>query len=202
MQKNMPQTTLPLRMLRKDLGVVLVLLLALALALLIRARVDGRSTEFQTDLAPIRLSYPATWSPASSLQDVLLKVENPYTDSTYKTTMTIESRDLDPAALPSLQELVDRRIEQRSELVGYHLLSANPTQVDQAEANAIEYAYIIQPIDEPRRASLPVVVQAREYVIVAGDISYYITLSAPADEFDEVSATFDRIINSVRLRSS
>jgi len=189
-------------MLRKDLGVVLVLLLALALALLIRARVDGRSTEFQTDLAPIRLSYPATWSPASSLQDVLLKVENPYTDSTYKTTMTIESRDLDPAALPSLQELVDRRIEQRSELVGYHLLSANPTQVDQAEANAIEYAYIIQPIDEPRRASLPVVVQAREYVIVAGDISYYITLSAPADEFDEVSATFDRIINSVRLRSS
>jgi hypothetical protein len=194
------QTLWRVRMLPKDLGVALVVLVALGLALILRIQVEGGVRQFQATDAPLRLAYPATWRSASSLQDVLLKVEDPLTTSAFKTTLTVESRELDPAAAPPLQELVDRRIEQRSGQVGYHFLAANPTRIDEADAMQIEYAYAVQPIDEPRRPSLPVVVHAREFVISAGDMSYYITLAAPTEEFAEASAALDRIIGSIRLR--
>ncbi|MFL5806339.1 MAG: hypothetical protein ACJ8CR_31990 [Roseiflexaceae bacterium] len=188
------------RMLPKDLGVALVVLAALGLALILRVQVEGSVRQFQAPDAPLRLVYPATWRSASSLQDVLLKVENPLSKSTFKTTLTVEARELDPAATPPLQELVDRRIEQRSSLLGYHFLASNPARVDETDAVQIEYAYVVQPIDEPRRASLPVVVHAREYVVSAGERSYYVTLAAPADEFAGARAALDQIIGSARLR--
>jgi len=201
MQQNVDdQAHWRVRMLPKDLGVALVVLVALGLALLLRGQVEGSMRQFQATDTPLRLAYPATWRNASSLQDVLLKVENPLTRATFKTTLTVESRELDPAAVPPLQELVNRRIEQRSSLIGYHFLASNPARVDEMDAMQIEYAYVVQPIDEPRRPSLPVVVHAREYVIGAGERSYYITLAAPADEFAGASATLDQIIGSARLR--
>jgi hypothetical protein len=63
----------------------------------------------------------------------------------------------------------------------------------------LEYAYVAQPIDEPRRASLPVVVHTREYIVVAQDRTYYITLAAPESEFERASARFERMIASVRI---
>jgi hypothetical protein len=188
------------RMLPKDLGVALVVLIALGLGLLLRSQVEGSVRQFQAPDMPLRLAYPATWRSASSLQDVLLKIEDSLTSSAFKTTLTVESRELDPAAAPSLQELVDRRIEQRSSLVGYHFLASNPARIDETDAVQIEYAYVVQPIDEPRRASLPVVVHAREYVVSAGERSYYIALAAPSDEFAGASAALDQIIQSARLR--
>jgi hypothetical protein len=55
----------------------------------------------------------------------------------------------------------------------------------------------VQPIDEPRRASLPVVVRAREYIIVTADQSYYVTFSAPDQVFDRESRRFERVIASM-----
>ena len=188
------------RMLPKDLGVALVVLVALVLALLLRGQVEGSVRSFQAPDVPLRLAYPATWRNTGSLQNVLLKVEDPLTRSAFKTTLTVENRELDPAAAPPLQELVDRRIEQRSILTGYHFLASNPARVDDTDAMLIEYAYVVQPIDEPRRPSLPVVVHAREYVVGTGDHSYYISLAAPADEFADASAALDQIIGSARLR--
>ncbi len=125
---------------------------------------------------------------------MLLKVEDPLTKSAFKTTLTVESRELDPAAAPPLQELVDRRIEQRSARSATTSWPRTRPVSMRPDATQLEYAYIVQPIDEPRRPSLPVVVHAREYVISAGDISYYITLAAPADEFAGASEALDRII--------
>src|SRR5690606_34361637 len=110
-----------------------------------------------------------------SLQDALLKVEDPLSPSTFKTTMLVESRDLDPTSAITLNDLVNRRIEERSTQTGYHLMGTEELQIDGASAQYVDYAYIVQPIDEPRRPSLPIVISARDYIIVAGDVSYYIT---------------------------
>ena len=131
---------------------------------------------------------------------MLLKVENPSTDSAFKTAMTVESRELDPASPPTLQTLIDRRVEQRSGLTGYHFLSDAEATVGGARGARIEYAYVVQPLDEPRRASLPVVVQAREYIVVGTDRTYYVSLSAPESAFAAASAQFERTIQTVQLQ--
>jgi hypothetical protein len=199
-QSNQGEPLYRVRMLPKDLGVAIVVLVALALGLGMRFQVEGRTKQFQDPNSPFRMSYPAAWGFADSLQDVLLKVEDPSADSAFKTAMTIESRELDPASPPTLQDLIDRRVEQRSGLTGYHFLANTDTTVGGAKSAQIEYAYIVQPNDEPRRASLPVVVQAREYIIVGKERTYYVTLSAPENAFAEASAQFERTIRTVQLQ--
>ena len=199
-QSNQGEPLYRVRMLPKDLGVAIVVLVALALGLGMRFQVEGRVKQFQDPNSPFRISYPAAWGFADSLQDVLLKVEDPSTDSAFKTALTIESRELDPASPPTIQTLIDRRVEQRAGLTGYHFLANADATVGGAKSARIEYAYVVQPIDEPRRASLPVVVQAREYIIIGKDRTYYVTLSAPENAFAEASAQFERTIKTVQLQ--
>jgi hypothetical protein len=190
---------LPLRTLPKDLGVALAVLVALGLGLLLLLSTNGRTRDYQSADTPFKMTYPATWIYAESLQDVLLKVEDPQADSAFKTSLTVESRELDPQSPPTLQALLDRRVEQRSALTGYHFLANGEATVGGVKAMQLQYAYVVQPIDEPRRASLPVVVRAREYIVVTQDRTYYITLAAPENEFERASARFDRMLQTVQV---
>jgi hypothetical protein len=190
---------LRLRTLPKDVGVALVVLVALGLGLLLYLSVDGRTRLYQSADTPFRITYPARWIDAESLQDVLLKVVDPRADSAFKTALTVESRELDPQSPPTLQTLLDRRVEQRSALTGYHFLANQEATIGGEKAMRFDYAYMVQPIDEPRRASLPVVVVAREYIVVTQDHTYYITLAAPENESERAGAMFDRIIQTVQV---
>jgi hypothetical protein len=183
----------------KDLGVALVALIALGLGWLLMMQTEGRTRAYAESDAGLRLAYPATWISVDSLQDLLLKVEDPQTDSAFKTSLSVERRDLDAANPPTLQTLLDRRVQEHAVLTGYHLLADGEASVAGGRAILLEYAYVVQPIDTPRRASLPVVVHAREYLLVAKDRSYYVTLVAPEASFDQTNAQFDRIIQSIEL---
>src|SRR4051794_2991493 len=90
----------------KDLGIAIVVLIALALAYGMSQFILNRTQVFQAPEGPFRIQYPAGWNDSQSLQQVLLKVENPSTDSAFKTTMTVEARDLDPSAPPDMQTLI------------------------------------------------------------------------------------------------
>ncbi|NTV64802.1 MAG: hypothetical protein HGA65_14915 [Oscillochloris sp.] len=183
----------------KDLGVALVVLLALGLGWLLMTQTTGRTRSYAESDGGISLAYPAGWITVDSLQDVLLKVEDPQAVSTFKTTLSIERRDLDVSNPPTLQALLDRRVEDRSLLTGYHLLADGETPLANQRAILLEYAYVVQPIDTPRRASLPVVVKAREYLVIAGDRSYVITLAASEAAFEQARSAFERIARSVTL---
>lgn len=186
-----------LRMWPKDVGVALVTLILLLAGGLVMLNATTRTRDFQDELSPLRFAYPADWISVDSPQDVLLAVVDPATPSAAKTTMSVEGRPLDPASPPTLQTLLDRRVEQRQQLTGYHFLSEAETEVGGARAIVSEYAYVVQPIDEPRRASLPVVMQAREYIIVTADQSYYVTLAAPEPAYQRASRQFERVIRSM-----
>jgi len=188
------------RFLRKDIGVAIVVLIALALGLLLRVQTANRVTIFLDKDTAFSITYPATWGSVESLQDVLLKVEDPQTNSAFKTTLAVETRDLDPQSPPTLQQLVDRRIAQRGALTGYHFLSSNPATVGGAKAMRQEYAYIVQPIDQPRRATLPVVVHAIEYVVVGKENAFYITLAAPEGDFAGARAQLEQIVQTVKVQ--
>ncbi|MBI4672900.1 MAG: hypothetical protein HY741_14695 [Chloroflexi bacterium] len=184
----------------KDVGAAVVVLIALALGLVLYQVVVNRTQVYQESGSPFQITYPKTWTNAESLQEVLLKVENPTTDSAFKTTLTVEARDLDPSAPPTMQTLVDRRVEQRSALTAYHFIANNETTVGGAPAQELRYTYVVQPIDTPRRVSLPVVVVVRDYIILTSARSYYLTLAAPENEFAAASAQMERIIQSVKIQ--
>lgn len=203
--KTMIQTTdsgaiYGVRNLRKDIGVALVVLFALALGVLLRTQAEGRVQQFQDPNSPFHIAYPASWSAAGSLQDALLKVANPQTDSAFKTNLTVESRDNDPSSPPDLQTLLDRRVEQHNALTGYHFIANHDATVGGVNSAMFEYAYVVQPIDQPRRPSLPVVVQAREYIVAAKDRTYYITITAPQSDFETASGQLDRMLQTVQVQ--
>lgn len=183
----------------KDISVAIVVIVALLLGWLLREATLSRTIAYQDGETGFSLKFPAAWGVADSLQDVMLKVENPTTGSAYKTNLVVEARDLDPQNPPTLQEFVDRRVTQKGNLTGYHFISEQDAAVDGNKARQIVYAYVVQPIDQPRRVSLPVVVEAREYIVVGKDRVYYITVAAPQDEFATASAQLDSILKTVDI---
>jgi hypothetical protein len=183
----------------KDLGVAIVVIVALTLGGMLRAYTLNRISVFQDSDSSFSLQFPAAWGTVDSLQDALLKVENPATDSAYKTNLVVEARDLDPQNPPTLQEFVDRRVTQKSNLTGYHFISEQEATVDGEKARQLVYAYVVQPNDQPRRVSLPVVVVAREYIVAGKDRVYYLTVAAPEEEFATASAQLDNILQTVNL---
>ncbi len=193
-------TVWPLRTLPKDLGVAAVVLAALLLGLLLRSSVEGGTRSYQSSDHNFSMLYPDGWRSESVTNTVALKVSNPQTASPYKSNVTVEVRDLDPASPPTLQTLIDRSITQGGTLAGYHLLSSTERQVAGARAAEIEYAAVVQPIDTPRSATLPVVVQSREEIVVTKEHSYYITLSAPESDFSRASEQFDTMLGTVKVQ--
>jgi hypothetical protein len=180
----------------KDIGVALITALCLLSGLALMIATTSRTQTYQDPVTPLRFQYPADWISADSLQLVALRAVDPTTPGAFKTTLTVEQRELDPASPPTLQTLLDRRVEERQQLASYHFLDESETEVGGARAIVSEYAYVVQPIDEARRASLPVVVRAREYIVVAGNQSYYFTLAAPEGQYADARRQFDRIIQS------
>lgn len=193
-------TAWPLRTLPKDIGVAVVVLAALSLGLLLRLSIEGSTKAYQAVDRNFSMSYPASWRTTDVTNTVILKVENPQVASAYKTNVTVEVRLLDPSSPPTLQEFVDRRVAQRSGLTGYHFLSSGETTVGGARAAQIEYAFVAQPIDAPRRAALPVVVRSREYIVVTKERVYFITLAAPESDFDRAGEQFDNMLQTVKAQ--
>jgi len=183
----------------KDIGVAIVVIVALSLGWLLREMTLNRTSVFQDSETGLSLQFPAAWGTVDSLQDVLLKVENPATDSAYKTNLIVEARELDPQNPPTLQEFVDRRVTQKSGLTGYHFISEQEAVVDGEKARQLVYTYVVQPNDQPRRVSLPVVVVAREYIAAGKDRVYYLTVAAPEQEFAAASARLDTLLQTVNL---
>jgi hypothetical protein len=194
------ETVWRVRLWNKDLGVAVALLLALAIGWVIMARTESRTRSFSDPDGGFSIAFPERWIEGESLLAVLLKVENPAAASPFKTTLSVERRDLDPANPPTLQTLLDRRVEERALLTGYHLLSDEETVISAAPALVTQYAYVVQPIDEQRRASTPVVVLAREYIVITGERSYYITLAASEADEPRARGQFERIMQSVEFQ--
>jgi hypothetical protein len=190
----------PLRTAPKDIGVALVVGVALLVALLLRWSAEGSTKAYASSTGNFSVAYPSTWRVTSVTDTVLLRVENPQAGSTYKTNVTVEIRELDPASPPTIQQLIDRRVELHGGQTGYHFLASGERTVSGLRAAELDYAFVEQPLDTPRSASLPVVARCREAIVVARDRVYYITLAAPEVDFERASRQFDRMLESVKVQ--
>jgi hypothetical protein len=195
------KTLWQIRHARKDVGVALVAAAALLGGWILFRTVDTQVRSYNESGEPLRISIPAHWTQADNLQtDVLFASEDPETNSLFKTGLVVARRDLDPAAPPTLQALADRRVTERAALNGYHFLNQRDLTVAGERAIELSYAYTAQPLDEPRRPALPVVVVARDVIVLNKTSSYYLTLTAPESDYERASARFDAMLQSVRLQ--
>ena len=185
---------------KMDIGVAVVVAAALLCTVVLRSQVEGRMATFQDKGSGFSISYPATWASAAAPKELMLKVEDPRTDSAFKTALSVEKRGLDLQNPPTLQQLVDRRVTQLGTLTAFHLLSSREETVAGAKAMRQEYAYVVQPIDQTRRASVPVVVHAAGYIVVTKNNAFFITLDAPEAAFGAANEGFSDIIGSVKAQ--
>ena len=188
------------RTLPQGYGVAIVVLVALALGLLLRWSAEGSTRAYQSADGRFSMAYPASWRTNDVTDTVALRVENPQAELGLQNKRHGQTRELDTTAPPTLQELIDRRVQQRGSMTGYHFLSSTERTVSGERAAEIDYAFIAQPIDTPRRAALPVVARSREYIVLTKDRVYYVTLAAPDSDFNRANSQFDTMLQTVKVQ--
>lgn len=186
---------------RADLLVALVVALALAAGWLFKSSLTSRTTVVTDPNSQFKAAIPSYWSTRESdSADTFLAAENPNAPSTFKSSVLGQSFLLDPENPTALDALVDRLVQQHGDtLIGYHLLDIRAQNVAGAEARVVEYAYIVQPIDQPFRASVPVVVHATDTLIYTPKEYWLLTLAADERLYAKEQPNFDRIVASVQL---
>ena len=186
---------------RSDGLVLLVVLVALVSAWIYRGTLLNEKQTLVDEISGLQLEIPATWNQALEEDTSLdLAAIDPRADSAWKSRLGLYSRLLDPDNPVALSSVVDRLVENYTEnLTSFQLLALDNRTIQGADTAILEYAYTVNPIDEPFRASLPVVVHTLEYVIYTPTQYWVLTLSADELLFAEESETFEKIVTSVQL---
>jgi hypothetical protein len=187
--------------LRADALVALVVIAALTTGWVYKNSLLSRTTLAVDPASQFALRLPSHWSTTESdSADTFLTAENPRAGSIYKTAIVGKTFLLDETDPASLDTLVDQLIKQHGdELLGYHLLDAYPKTIAGAEGRVIEYAYVVQPIDQPFRAAVPVVVHAYDYVIYTPKEYWVVTLTSDEQLAEKERPTYEQIVASMKL---
>ncbi len=200
-------TTSPARRLsedtRSDLLVALVVVVALALGWFYKSSLSSQTTPVADRNSQFSLAIPSRWlthEPDAEAEDTFLIAENPAANSVYKSAVTGRSFLLDPQSPTALDTLTDGLVQRHGdELTGYHLLDIQRRMIGGAEARVVEYAYVLQPIDQPFRASVPVVVHGFDYLIYTPTQYWVLTFTADELLVEKEREGFERVISSIQL---
>ncbi len=190
---------------RSNVAVVVCLAVALAAGWFFKSAAQGQTQTIEDPLTGLRLSVPATWQTDQDVPNVILATSDGHSASTFKTRLTVISRQVEAGGGLDPDQIVERVVQQHeSDLLGYHLLSIDPASVGNLTANTarlISYAYVVQPetVDRPFQAALPVVVQAADYLIFTADRYYVLTLAADSQDYESQVQNFELILKSVNL---
>ncbi len=188
---------------RSDVAVVVCLAVALVAGWLYKGAVQSQTERIEDALTGLRLNVPAGWQVDQQVPNVILAASDGNSASTFKTKLTVVSRQIDASAALDADKIIERVVQKHEQdLLGYHLLGIDPVNTLPADkARVISYAYVVQPesVDRPFQASLPVVVQSADYLYFAADRYFIITLAADSQEFDRHSQDFELILKSVDI---
>ena len=183
---------------RSALVVILTVVVALLLGLALRTAVEGRSTSYSNSGAGVSLNYPAAWIRANSGESTLLSASDPRSPTAFASTFSLRTR-----AVPQGQTLNDVatgwRLSRSNALAEFSDLGARDTTFGGRRAIRLHYAYVAPAPGGAGMALLPVVVEAYDTIVVAGDRALIFTTASDADHSDEYAARFNTILSSVKM---
>lgn len=172
----------------------------LAIGLIARTIVVNRATSFND--GGVAVSYPADWTPiASDAPGAVLSVGEPF-GNLFPARLTVQQM---PAAdiSRSAQSLGDLALkwsdDQAKNLLGYRVLSIEPTQVRGKDAVRVDYAYVAEPAFAAAD-TVPVVAHGVDVLIRNADTITVARMVAASDAFEGLRGTWDRILGSLELK--
>jgi hypothetical protein len=173
----------------------------LAIGLITRAVVLNRQTTFSE--GNLSVSYPADWTPISSdTPGALLSVGQGFSGELFPARLVVQQMPATDISR-NAQTLGDLALkwsdDQSKDRLGYRVLSIEPTQVRGQNAVRIDYAYVAEPAFATPD-TMPIVARGADTLILIGDTVTAVTTVASADTFDELGATWDRMLGSVELK--
>lgn len=200
----MTGTAIPVRKVKREEPewvVIVVVVVALLFGWLLKMSVENRAATFAN--SDLTLSYPATWlRDIGAAEGDVLNVHDMQSGSPYSTHLTVEVADV---ALLVRRESVDPMtmvvtawtLQRGQELESYRVLSTEVVEVDGIRGTRIDYTFVSEPVANPYRKVLPVVVEAFDYLLPYQDKVYVITLAADGYRFEEAVGDFEAILRSV-----
>ncbi|MDH4207578.1 MAG: hypothetical protein OEV76_01745 [Anaerolineae bacterium] len=193
------QRVIPLKGWLDEVLVILLVIVALLLGWLVRSWVQGQTATFTSDDGAVSLRYPAGWLQQTD-KDTLLTVSDVRANGSFKPSFSLTTREMNPDyPLTASDVLVSLSVQRAEQLTAYRVLNVDEGTVDGLDASSLTYAYVSEP-EGGLQASLPVVVEAVDWVVLRGGKAYVFSFAAPAEEFSSRAGAFSSIMSSVDFR--
>ena len=176
--------------------VIALVIVALLLGWALKGWVQGQTVPFTSEAGVLSTQYPGNWLEQVD-KETLISVSDVRGEGAFKTTFSVSARDMNPD-FPLTQNdlLVLLSVRRAEELTAYRVLGIDQGMVDGLEASKVDYAYVVEPAGALEN-SLPVVVEAADYVVIHEGMAYILTFASTADRFEEQEGVFDLILASV-----
>lgn len=177
------------------IGVVVV---ALLLGWLVRVLAEGRTVSFEG--AGIRARYPAGWVRVETHSPLLFWVEE-RTAQPYRTRLTVERRPV-PPGVPNPLGAVEQMLVLERGWIAYRPLEVATETValsGPVPALHVTFAYV-EPNNNPFLSTLPVVMMGDEYLLLAGDQAYVVTLTAAEANYPKARRQLEAFLRSLQLQ--
>jgi hypothetical protein len=179
-----------------ELLVVVVVVVALLLGWALKGWVQGQTVSFTSDDGVVSLSYPDRWLEQID-KEALVTASDVRAEGAFKPFFSLRVREMDPGRpLTESDLLVALSLDRAEGLTAYRVLSVGQGTVGGLEASSVEYAYVAEPAGGIQ-ASVPVVVEAIDWVVIRESKAYILTFAAMADRFAEEEGAFNSILRSV-----
>ena len=186
--------------LRNNLLMILVIAVALILAWVLMSLVESRMAAYNAPDGSRAVKYPAGWVlAAASDPDTLLEVYDAKAASTYHPTFRVQRR-----AAPQGQSLLDaataQSLRRRGALREYQELRTEEATVAGQRAIRVNYGYVADPPAGAGLATLPVVVEATDLLVMRDGQLLVFTMASEAGSAEAYQRVFGRILRSIRLK--
>lgn len=186
----------PLRGWLDEILVVALVVVALLVGWAIKGWVGGQTVAFTSDDGAVSLSYPDRWLEQSD-KEAVIAASDVRGAGAFKPSFSLRTREMDPDyPLTENDLLVALSLDRAENLTAYRALSVDEGVVGGLEASKVTYAYVAEPAGGVQ-ASVPIVVQADDWVVIHEGKAYILTFAAMADQFAEQEGAFDSILASV-----
>jgi hypothetical protein len=190
--------TVPLKGWWDELLVVALVFVALLLGWAFKDWVLGQMVTFTSEDGAVSLSYPNRWLEQID-KETLVTASDLRGEGLFKPTFSLRTREMDPDfPLTENDLLVALSLDRAEELTAYRVLSVEQGMLAGLDASKVTYAYVAEPAGGSQ-SSMPVVVQAIDWVVIHEGRAYILTFAAAADRFADEEGAFDSILASVDL---
>ncbi len=180
-----------------DWLVIGVFVVALLLGWVVKVVAEGRTVLYAAE--GLRLRYPAGWVKTEGESPVVVVFTDPWAQP-YRSTIRIERHPAPPKMDKPLDTVAQMlQLERGQELQAYRVLQRQEVTLGGRRGLELTFAYV-EANPNPFLTTLPVVMQGREFLFVAGDRVYVVTLMAAQENYATAQRLWQALVRSLTVQ--